>query len=255
MGSIEDLEENNESSAVNVEGEGDESEEGEDIGDLLDELAIAPITTVAHGEASEDEDEEEEGEDIGDILEDLVAKPITPILAAPVEDDRAPSPEPKKEIKSEESQSSNESNESDVRVMQPIEVPTEAIGAITKSFIESYKGPLEKMHETLREFSRSQEKILRYITEENERMSQLPPELISAAALFEKAPLYQTKIENLHREMASLTERVQRAKSRSTKLCQKKRQDDKEEAIKLQKLKEKEELLTAKPAENLFYDW
>ena len=208
--SIEDLEENNESSAVNVEGEGDESEEGEDIGDLLDELAIAPITTVAHGEASEDEDEEEEGEDIGDILEDLVAKPITPILAAPVEDDRAPSPEPKKEIKSEESQSSNESNESDVRVMQPIEVPTEAIGAITKSFIESYKGPLEKMHETLREFrlefvfswslflffinfilisyflnvcSRSQEKILRYITEENERMSQLPPELISAAAL------------------------------------------------------------------------
>ena len=48
---------------------------------------------------------------------------------------------------------------------------------------------------------------------------------------------------------------VQRAKSRSTKLCQKKRQDDKEEAIKLQKLKEKEELLTAKPAENLFYDW
>ena len=40
------------------------------------------------------------------------------------------------------------------------------------------------------------------------------------------------------------------------KICQKKRQDDIEESERRKKLKEKEELLTAKPADNLNeYDW
>lgn len=49
--------------------------------------------------------------------------------------------------------------------------------------------------------------------------------------------------------------KVNRAKVKSNRLCQKKRQDDKEEEVKVKKLKEKEELLTAKPAEHLNYDW
>jgi len=155
-------------------GEGSESEEGEDIGDIVEDLVSTPIVTPAHGEA----EEEEEGEDIGVDVTDLVATPIPMPAELTGKEEKSESAEAEKKRVKEP-----KTKEPSVPPVSSIQIPQEAFDNLSTSFLDTYKDPLAKMHESLAEFSHSQGQLLEFLQKENEKQQQLPADLRSAIAL------------------------------------------------------------------------
>jgi len=198
-------------------GEGDDEDSGEDIGDVLADLQVTPV----HSENAESSaTADDEGEELGDILDNATITPVRPEASAPPQASTpAPAPTPKSSTEAtKQGQTSQVTHVTkSIKRVKAAEltsrIPTEAFGTLADGFIESYEPALKKMQDMLKEYQRTQEQLLSMVASENEKMANLPPELVQAIALFNQMPLYQNKIQALRREMTSISERVRMNKN------------------------------------------
>ena len=115
-----------------------------------------------------------------------------------------------------------------------------------KGLVGSFIAPLKKT-EILQQVSEKQIKLTDKVASENEKFLRIE-EGVHLSEMIEKTNAYKVKLELLQRDMNDMTQRSKQMKIRAHKLQESKQKEALKREYLRQKEIEKEDLLTAKPA-------
>ena len=99
-----------------------------------------------------------------------------------------------------------------------------------------------------------QTELSKTIEVENKKYEMIPEQIKPIVDSISKIPLYLDKIKEIKQMMTQVDQRMQKMKTRTTNLVQKKKKDELANLKRMEKERERERLITAKPAKELLIE-
>ncbi|XP_065194976.1 biogenesis of lysosome-related organelles complex 1 subunit 6-like [Sycon ciliatum] len=147
----------------------------------------------------------------------------------------------------EKTSGTGEEDEQAIHVASVVAVPSDTIDQLASGMMGILEPDIQKSSVRVQELLRDQELLINMIQEARESYT-VRPELQDIVAVFNDAPIYRSKLQSIGREMHSICDRVRRLKQRAVKLQEAKQKQEIANADALERQRQREKHLEAKPA-------